>query len=104
LDALWVRKPGQELTEEQKVVLAALRRLASILGAHFIEEEGEELVTTVRRVVVERGTTYVLLGTPDESRRKEILRGSLVSALVRTLPGVDVRVIANRANRRELAG
>ncbi len=58
---------------------------------------------TIRRVVVERGTTYVLLGTPDESRRREIIRGSLVSALVRSLPGVDVRVIANRADRKELA-
>jgi hypothetical protein len=27
------------------------------------------------------------------------LRGSLVSALVRELPGVDIRVIANRAER-----
>ena len=30
---------------------------------------------------------------------REILRGSLVSALVRELPGVDVRVVANRADR-----
>jgi hypothetical protein len=27
------------------------------------------------------------------------LHGSLVSALVRELPGVDVRVVANRADR-----
>jgi two-component system, OmpR family, sensor histidine kinase KdpD len=103
LDALWVREPGMKLTEEEQVSLAALRRLASILGAHFIEEEGEDLVRTIRHVVIDRGATYVLLGTPDESRRREILRGSLVSALVRSLPGVDVRVIANRADRRELA-
>ena len=103
LDALWVRKPGQQLTEEEAVSLAALRRLATILGAHFIEEEGDGLVDTIRRVVIDRGTTYLLLGTPDESRRTEVLRGSLVSALVRTLPGVDVRVIANRADRKELA-
>ena len=47
----------------------------------------------------ERGSTYVLVGTPDESRRREILRGSLVSALVRNLPGVDIRVVANRVDR-----
>ena len=67
--------------------LAALRRLAVILGAHFLEEEADDLVATVRRVVGERGSTYVFVGTPDESRRREILRGSLVSALVRELPG-----------------
>ena len=102
LDALWVHKPGQALTEQEQVSLAALRRLAIILGAHFLEQEDGDLVGTVRRVVYERGSTYVFLGTPDERRWIEIVRGSLVSALVRELPGVDIRVVANRADRREL--
>jgi two-component system, OmpR family, sensor histidine kinase KdpD len=101
LDALWVRDPGKQLSEEEQVSLAALRRLAIVLGAHFLEEEGDDLVAAVRRFVYERGTTYVFVGTPDESRRREILRGSLVSALVRELPGVDIRVVANRADRPE---
>jgi two-component system sensor histidine kinase KdpD len=99
LDALWVHRPGRELSAEELVQLAALRRLAVVLGAHFLEEDGDDLVETVRRVVRERGSTYVLVGTPDESRRREILHGSLVSALVRNLPGVDIRVIANRVDR-----
>jgi len=102
LDALWVRKPGQELSDEERTSLAALRRLAVILGAHFLEEEGE-LVPAVRKVAAERGSTYVFVGTPDESRRREVLRGSLVSALVRELPGIDIRVVANRADRQKLA-
>jgi two-component system sensor histidine kinase KdpD len=103
LDAIWVRKPGQELSDEEQVALAALRRLAVVLGAHFLEEEGDDLVAAVRHVVYERGTTYVFVGTPDESRRREVLRGSLLSALVRELPGVDIRVVANRADRPEIA-
>src|SRR5581483_9205364 len=101
LDALWVRKPGYELTQEEQVSLAALRRLAIVLGAHFVAEEGDDLVAAVRRVADEGGSTYVFVGTPDESRRREILRGSLLSALVRELPGVDIRVVANRADRPE---
>jgi two-component system sensor histidine kinase KdpD len=101
LDALWVRHRGHELSPDEQVQLAALRRLAVVLGAHFLEEEGDSLVHTVQRVVEERGSTYVLVGTPNESRRREILRGSLVSALVRELPGIDIRVIANRADREE---
>jgi two-component system sensor histidine kinase KdpD len=100
LDALWVHR-GKDLSPEEQVQLAALRRLAVVLGAHFLEEEGDDLVGTVKRVVRERGSTYVLVGTPDESRKREILRGSLVSALVRNLPGVDIRVIANRVDREE---
>ncbi len=55
----------------------------------------------MRRVAYERGTTYVFVGTPDESRKREILSGSLLSALVRSLPGIDIRVVANRADRPE---
>ena len=99
LDALWVHRPGQELSSDEQTQLAALRRVAVVLGAHFLEEDGDNLVETVRRVVKERGSTYVLVGTPDESRWREIVRGSLLSSLVRNLPGVDIRVIANRVDR-----
>ncbi|HEY2072240.1 MAG TPA: hypothetical protein VGG88_01560, partial [Gaiellaceae bacterium] len=101
LDAMWVRKPGYELTKEEQIALAALRRLSVVLGAHFLEEEGDDLVATVRRVAYERGTTYVFVGTPDESRKREILGGSLLSRMVRELPGIDIRVVASRADRPE---
>jgi two-component system, OmpR family, sensor histidine kinase KdpD len=100
LDVLWVRKPGVTLSQDEATALAALRRLVVILGGHFIEEQGDRFVETVKRVADERGTTYVFLGTPDERRRTEILHGSLVSSLIRELPGVDIRVVANRADRR----
>ncbi len=101
IDALWMRRPGQVLTAEEATQLAALRRLASILGVHFLEEEGDDLVATVGRVAAERGSTYVFVGTPDERRRVEIVRGSLLSRMVRELPGIDIRVIADRALREE---
>jgi two-component system sensor histidine kinase KdpD len=101
IDALWVRRPGQQLGPEEATQLAAIRRLASILGVHFLEEEGEDLVETVRRVARERGSTYVFVGTPDERRRVEILRGSLVSRMIRELPGIDIRVVADRALRED---
>jgi two-component system sensor histidine kinase KdpD len=101
VDALWVRRPGEKLSEEEAVSLAALRRLASILGAHFIEYEADDLIQGVKQFARERGSTYVFVGTPDESRRREIVHGSLVSRLVRELPGIDIRVVADRARREE---
>jgi two-component system sensor histidine kinase KdpD len=103
MDAVWVRRRGYEPTPEEAIQLAALRRLAVVLGAHFLEVEGDDLVATVRRVAVDRGSTYVFVGTPDESRRREIFGGSLLSRMVRELPGIDIRVIANRADRERLA-
>ena len=102
MDALWVRKPGQQPNEEEAIQLAALRRLAVILGVHFLEEDGDELVATVRRVAADRGSTYVFVGTPDESRRREIFGGSLLSRMVRELPGIDIRVVTSRAEREKL--
>ena len=101
IDAVWVRPPRRTPSEEEATQLAALRRLAGVLGIHFLEEEGDDLVAAVRRVAEERGSTYIFVGTPDESRRREILGGSLLSRMVRELPGVDIRVVANRADRRD---
>jgi two-component system sensor histidine kinase KdpD len=100
IDALWVRPSGQP-TEEELIQLAALKRLASVLGIHFLEEDGDDLVEAVRRVAANRGSTYIFVGTPDERRRVEILRGSLLSRMVRELPGVDIRVVADRALRQD---
>src|SRR5215471_12356794 len=99
IDALWVRPSGREPSSEETTQLAALRRLAGILGVHFLEEEGDDLVDLVRRVADDRGSTYIFVGTPDERRRVEIVRGSLLSRMVRELPGVDIRVVADRALR-----
>ena len=102
LDVVWMRRPGQELTPDEATQLAALRRLTGILGVHFLEEEGDDLVETVRRVARERDSTYVFVGTPDERRRVEIVRGSLLSRMVRELPGIDIRVVADRALKEDL--
>jgi two-component system sensor histidine kinase KdpD len=99
IDAVWVHMPGHLPEGDEAIQLAALRRLAGILGIHFLEEEGDDLVDTVRRVARERGSTYIFVGTPDESRRREIFGGSLLSRMVRELPGLDIRVVANRADR-----
>ena len=103
IDAVWMRPNGHEPSEEEATQLAALRRLAGILGIHFLEVDGGNLVDTVRDVAAERGSTYIFVGTPDESRRREIFGGSLLSRMVRELPGLDIRVIADRAKREERA-
>src|SRR4051812_48299699 len=63
IDALWVRAPDEQLDDEAAVALAALRRLATLLGVHFLEEESRDVPAAVRAVVVDRGSTYVYMGT-----------------------------------------
>ena len=102
LDLLVVRAPGQEPTAEERDQLEALRRLASMLGAHLIVEESDDVAQTAIRVARQRGTTYVLMGAPDPRRGLARLRDSLPTRLLRGLPGVDVRIVADRTLRREV--
>lgn len=98
LDLLWVCK--QEPTAEEAEQLDALRRLAAVLGAHLLVERGDDLVTVVRRVARERGTTYLLMGTPAHRNLLRRARGpSLPSRLLAALPGIDVRIVADRTRR-----
>jgi two-component system sensor histidine kinase KdpD len=103
IDVLWVRRAGASLPEDQRVALAALRRLAQILGAHFLEEESDDVIATVRATVIDRGTTYLYLGTPERRRLEEALHGSFLARLIESVPGVDIRIAADRGRRRELA-
>ena len=52
-----------------------------------------------RRVARERGTTYVLLGAPSPRRGPARLASRAHGRLLRLLPGVDVRIVADRAGR-----
>jgi two-component system sensor histidine kinase KdpD len=104
IDVLWVRGVGKSLPEDQTTALAALRRLAAILGAHFLEEESDDVIAAVRAAVIDRGTTYVYLGTPERRRLEEVVHGSFLARLIEALPGVDIRVAADRSRRKELHG
>ncbi|HEY1354902.1 MAG TPA: histidine kinase [Solirubrobacterales bacterium] len=97
LDLLWVRKPGRPLEGEEERQVTALRQLASVLGAHLLIEEHDDLVAAAARVVQERGSTYIMVGESLPPRGFARLREPLPQRLMRaTPPGVDVRIIAHR--------
>jgi two-component system, OmpR family, sensor histidine kinase KdpD len=104
LDLLYVQDPHHDPTPEEREQLRALGKLASILGAQMLIEEGEDVADVAARVGAERGTTYVLIGQPPLRRGLNRLRESLPEQLSRKLPGVDVRIVADRAQLRERAG
>jgi two-component system, OmpR family, sensor histidine kinase KdpD len=100
LDLLWVAPPGRAFDEEQERALHALRQLGSVLGAALLVEEGEDVAQTVARVAEERGITYVLMGASRPARGLARLREPLPQRIVRLAPGVDVRIVADRARLR----
>ncbi len=116
LDVLLVRPPGHPPSREDRERLEALRRLTAMLGARLRVEEGEDVAAVAVSVARELGATYVLIGTPSARRgigrlglRGGGLDGSLLGRLLRELPGVDVRIVADptlrsgRAAERQVA-
>jgi two-component system sensor histidine kinase KdpD len=99
LDLLWVRPPGKELSEDEERSLAALRQLASVLGARMFEEESDDLPGAVAELAGRRGTTYVLIGRSRPPRGLGRLRTPLPQRLMQRMPGVDVRIVADRSLR-----
>jgi two-component system sensor histidine kinase KdpD len=99
LDLLWVRPPGRSQSEDQERSLAALRQLASVLGARLEIEESDDVATAVADFARRRSTTYVLLGRSRPARGLARLRTPLPQRLMELLPGVDVRIVADRALR-----
>jgi two-component system sensor histidine kinase KdpD len=104
LDVLVVRPPGRPPSLEDRRRLEELRRLVSMFGARLRVEEGEDVATVAVRTARSLGSTYVLMGTPSPRRGLTRL-GSfserpLIMRLLRDLPGVDVRIVADPTLRQ----
>jgi two-component system sensor histidine kinase KdpD len=99
LDLLWVRTPGRRLSEEEERSLSALRQLASVLGAKMLEEESDDVAAAIVDIASQRGSTYILIGRSRPARGLARLRVPLPQRLMQRLPGVDVRIVADRSGR-----
>jgi two-component system sensor histidine kinase KdpD len=99
LDLLWIRPPSGSLNGEQESSLKGLQQLASVLGVALIVEESDDVPGAVADVARRKGTTYILLGRSRPARGVARLRTPLPQRLMELLPGVDVRIVADRSAR-----
>ncbi len=103
LDVLVVRPPGRPPSADDRRRLEELRRLTAMLGAQLRVQEGEDVAEVAIDLARSLGTTYVFIGAPSERRGLGRFGAgserSLLMRLVRGLPGVDVRVVADPALR-----
>jgi two-component system sensor histidine kinase KdpD len=98
LDVLWVA--DHEPQPDEQAQIGALRRLTSVLGAHLLLEPGDDIAMVTQRVARERGTTYVLMGTPQpRGALRRLTSPALPFRLLSALPGIDLRIVADRTQR-----
>ena len=103
LDLLWVASPGERSDDETRQ-LAALQELASLLGIQLLTSESDDVAQEAARVARERGSTYILLGPSRPQRGAPGLLTPLPQRLIELLPGVDVRIVSDRALRETSGG
>ena len=101
LDLLWIRPPAGGLSKDTEHSLAAIRQLASILGVRLLIEESDMLPTAIAQVARQQRTTYILMGRSRRARGIARLRTPLPQRLMELLPGVDIRIVADRSHRQE---
>jgi two-component system sensor histidine kinase KdpD len=99
LALLWVKPPGVEPDGDQRAALGALRSLASLLGVELLIEESDDLPAAIADVARRHKSTYILLGRSRPRRGLARLRTPLPQKLIELLPGVDVRIVADRSPR-----
>jgi len=109
LDVLVVRPAGRPPSSEDRKRLEELRRLTAMLGARLRVQEGDDVAAAAIATARSLGATYVFMGTPSERRGLSRLGASpersLLMRVLRGLPGVDVRIVADptlRAHASEL--
>ena len=96
LDVLVVRDPESPPSAEEREELETLRRITAMLGAHLLVEEGDDEAKVAARVARDRGTTYILIAPPPARRGLGRLTEPLPMRLIREMPDVDVRIVADR--------
>ena len=85
------------LAAEERERLSAHLALAQRLGAETLVVRGDSVPGELLAVARAREVTRLLVGKPKHSRWRDVLRGSLVDALVRGSDGLDVLVTSGEA-------
>lgn len=91
---VYVRTPGSMLPQREETALQELYALTRNLGGEMAELEGEAVADTIIRFAAEQQATTIVMGQSIRSRLEEILRGNIVTRIMRAAKNVDVLIVA----------
>jgi two-component system, OmpR family, sensor histidine kinase KdpD len=95
LICLHVRSPDHAYDEKQEAMLREIYSLARNLGGEIVELRGDSVAEEIIEYVNENKTTMIVMGQSAPSRWEEIVRGSLVTRLMRETNDIDIVVVAD---------
>lgn len=94
LVCLHVRSPERAAGEKEEELLGEIFELARTLDGEIVELQGDSIAEQIIKYVNENDTTMIVMGQSARSRWEEIMRGSLVTRLMRETKDIDIVVIA----------
>lgn len=95
---LWVvhvRPPAVLLRAEEQTVIDGLRELAGELQGNFIELQGEDVAAEIIDFARSHQITFIVMGQSVRGRMDEVLRGSIVTRIMRETRNIDIVVVAD---------
>jgi two-component system sensor histidine kinase KdpD len=96
-----VRSPERRGGEKEEALLQQILSLARELGGEVVELQGESIAEQIISYVNANQTTMVVMGQSATSRWDEIVRGSLVTRLMRETKNTDIVVVADSEEEPE---
>ena len=95
LVCLHVRSPEEASDGKQESLLRDIYALAQSLDGHVVELHGDSVAEQIINYVNDNKTTMIVMGQSAPSRWEEIVRGSLVTRLMRETRDIDIVVVAD---------
>jgi two-component system sensor histidine kinase KdpD len=93
--ALYVRPPGVSLSAKEEATLEELKLLTLDLGGEVVETVGADAAAEIIEFATRNQVTYVVMGQSARSRVDEVLRGSVVTRIMRETRNVDMVIVAD---------
>jgi two-component system sensor histidine kinase KdpD len=96
LFVLFVAPPNQFLSKPEALHIETCQRLTQDFEGEFIRQESDNVVEAIAQIASTYRITQIVLGESHRSRWHLFLRGSIVQRLMRSLPNIDLHIIATR--------
>jgi two-component system, OmpR family, sensor histidine kinase KdpD len=96
LFVLFVANPNRFLTREEALHIETCRRLTQEFDGEFMRVESEDVVKAIAEVADSSHITQIVLGESRRSRWQLLSKGSILDAVMRSLPNVDIHIVATK--------
>jgi two-component system sensor histidine kinase KdpD len=96
LRVLHVTATGHQRTEDEQRVIDYVAETATNLGAHIDDVRGDDVASEIVDYALDHRATFLVLGQSVRTRLEEIVRGSIVTRVMRETEGMDVVIVSDR--------